>query len=226
MVGRADVAPTGEPGRRLAFVFQSPTLMPWARVDAQRAAAARPRATCRARDGRRARSREALAQVGLAGFARRLPRELSGGMQMRVSIARALVAAPDLLLMDEPFGALDEFTRQRLDDELLALWARARPHRDLRHAQHRRKRCSCRRASSVMAARPGRILADVPIDAPCPRDDAFRVSTRFAAALASTCPRSSPVRARTPRRRAGARMTRRGRDGARAAVRRAASRWR
>ena len=172
-----DFASTGVSGRRLAFVFQSPTLMPWARVDAnvrlpldlahvERAAADRAVG-------------EALALVGLEGFARHLPRELSGGMQMRVSIARALVTAPDLLLMDEPFGALDEFTRQRLDAELLSLWSR----RNLTvifvtHSLQEAVFLSTRVV--VMGARPGRILASVPIDAAGPRDDAFRVSTRFA----------------------------------------------
>ena len=102
-------------------MFQSPTLMPWARV------AANVRLPLDlARVERREAAREAgaaLALVGLSDFASHVPRELSGGMQMRVSIARALALKPNLLLMDEPFGALDEFTRQRLDTELLELWA-------------------------------------------------------------------------------------------------------
>jgi len=110
------------PGRRLGFVFQSPTLMPWARVEANVRLPLDLAGVDRASATRGAVA--ALAQVGLAEFARDYPRELSGGMQMRVSIARALATAPDLLLMDEPFGALDEFTRQRLDGELAALWAR------------------------------------------------------------------------------------------------------
>jgi NitT/TauT family transport system ATP-binding protein len=169
---------TGGPGRRLAMVFQSPTLMPWARVDANVRLpldlAHAPRADAD-RD-----VAAALVLVGLSGFARQFPRELSGGMQMRASIARALVTAPDLLLMDEPFGALDEFTRQRLDAELLALWAA----RELTvvfvtHSIVEAVFLSTRVA--VMAARPGRVLADVAIDAPYPRDDAFRTSTVFAA---------------------------------------------
>ncbi len=169
---------TGGPGRRLAFVFQAPTLMPWARVDANvrlpldLAGVARPRA-----DGEVG---AALALVGLTGFARHFPRELSGGMQMRASIARALVTAPDLLLMDEPFGALDEFTRQRLDGELLALWAgRGLTVVFVTHSIAEAVFLSTRVV--VMGARPGRVLAEVAIDEPYPRDDAFRHSPAFAA---------------------------------------------
>ena len=105
---------------RLAFVFQEATLMPWARVGANvrlpldLAGVPRPEADARVHD--------ALKLVGLEAFAGHLPRELSGGMQMRVSIARGLVTRPEVLLMDEPFGALDEITRNRLDGELLELW--------------------------------------------------------------------------------------------------------
>src|SRR5215470_14808469 len=110
----------GQTGRKLAMVFQEATLMPWARVHknvrlpldlarADRVVADRSVAA-------------ALDLVGLSKFARHLPRELSGGMQMRVSIARALVTEPNLLLMDEPFGALDEITRNRLDGDLCELW--------------------------------------------------------------------------------------------------------
>ena len=173
----SDFAATGGTGRRMGFVFQAPTLMPWARVDAnvrlpldlagvERAAA---------NEGTRA----ALAQVGLAEFARHFPRELSGGMQMRASIARALVTTPDLLLMDEPFGALDEFTRQRLDGELAALWAaRGLTVVFVTHSIYEAVFLSTRVA--VMGPRPGRIIADIPIDEPFPRSDEFRVSTRFA----------------------------------------------
>jgi NitT/TauT family transport system ATP-binding protein len=172
-----DFAATGGPGRRIGFVFQTPTLMPWARVDANvrlpldlggvgRAAAMQSVLA-------------ALGQVGLAEFARHFPRELSGGMQMRVSIARALVTTPDLLLMDEPFGALDEFTRQRLDDELAALWLeRGLSIVFVTHSIYEAVFLSTRVA--VMGARPGRIVADIAIDEPFPRSDDFRVSTRFA----------------------------------------------
>jgi NitT/TauT family transport system ATP-binding protein len=166
-------AATGAAGRTLAFVFQSPTLMPWARVDAN---VRLPLDL--AREDRAAADRavaDALALVGLTHFARHYPRELSGGMQMRVSIARALVTAPDFLLMDEPFGALDEFTRERLDDELSALWRlRGLTIAFVTHSIAEAVFLSTRVA--VMAARPGRVIAEVAVDAPFPRDDEFRVS--------------------------------------------------
>ena len=121
----------------------------------------------------------ALTLVGLSDFATLLPRELSGGMQMRVSIARALASKPDLLLMDEPFGALDEFTRQRLDAELLALWAGERlTVVFVTHNIYEAVFLSTRVA--VMGARPGHVVAELAIDEPHPRSDAFRVSTTFA----------------------------------------------
>ncbi|MET0442295.1 MAG: ABC transporter ATP-binding protein [Casimicrobiaceae bacterium] len=172
------LAATGGTGRRVGFVFQSPTLMPWARVDAN---VRLPLDLARVprMEAERAVA-DVLELVGLRGFARHLPRELSGGMQMRVSIARALVTSPDLLLMDEPFGALDEFTRQRLDDELSALWrARGLTVVFVTHSIVEAVFLSTRVA--VMAARPGRVLADVAIDAPFPRGDAWRVSTVAAA---------------------------------------------
>ena len=170
-------SPVAQPARRIGFVFQSPTLMPWARVAANARLPLdlehRPRA---ASDAAAAR---VLGQVGLAGFERHLPRELSGGMQMRVSIARALVVDPELLLMDEPFGALDEFTRQRLDADLLALWQRRRLSVVfVTHSIQEAVFLSTRVV--VMGARPGRVLANHPVAVPYPRDDAFRVSPVFA----------------------------------------------
>ena len=169
--------PRSREGRRLAFVFQAPTLMPWARVLANVRLPLDLLGHARGAGADDARA--AIAQVGLGGFEQHFPRELSGGMQMRASIARALAVSPDLLLMDEPFGALDEFTRQRLDADLLSLWAR----RGLTvafvtHSIQEAVFLSTRVV--VMGARPGRILESVAIDAPYPRDDAFRVSTAFA----------------------------------------------
>jgi NitT/TauT family transport system ATP-binding protein len=167
----------GGPGRRLAMVFQEATLMPWSRVDRN------VRLPLDLARGDRASAdkavADALALVGLERFARHYPRELSGGMQMRVSIARALVTGPDLLLMDEPFGALDEITRAKLDGELAALWrARALTVAFVTHSIYEAVFLSTR--VLVLSARPGRIVREVAIDAPAPRTEDFRVSREFA----------------------------------------------
>ena len=163
-------------GHRLSFVFQEPTLMPWARVQAN-VRLPLDLAGVPAAEGN-ARVAKALAMVGLEKFAGNLPRELSGGMQMRVSIARGLVTQPTLLLMDEPFGALDEITRNRLDSDLLELWQRNKlTVIFVTHSIHEAVYLSNRVV--VMAARPGRIIEEVAIDEPYPRGPDFRVSTAF-----------------------------------------------
>jgi NitT/TauT family transport system ATP-binding protein len=167
----------GEPGRQMAFVFQDPTLMPWARVTANVRLpldlAGLPTVEARSR------VEAALAQVEMTQFAHAYPRQLSGGQRMRVSIARALVTNPDLLLMDEPFGALDEFTRNRLDDDLVRLsWERKFTSVFVTHSIYEAVFLSTRIA--VMASNPGRIFREMVIDEPQPRTQSFRNSPPFA----------------------------------------------
>lgn len=171
-----DSQPEGAAHHTMAMVFQEATLMPWARVDDNVRLpldlAGMPRTESNPR------VRDALELVGLSQFARVYPRELSGGMQMRVSIARALAVQPSILLMDEPFGALDEFTRNKLDSDLHQLWEqRGFTVVFVTHSIYEAVFLSSRVV--VMAARPGRMIADVAIDAPPHRDDSYRVSKPF-----------------------------------------------
>ena len=170
--------PAGMPGpHRLGFVFQEPTLMPWATVAAN---VLLPLKLMGQGAAGRARVEAALARVGLARFAGAYPRELSGGMKMRASIARALVTEPELLLMDEPFAALDEITRFRLNDDLLALWrSLGKTVVFVTHSVFESVYLSQRIV--VMTPRPGRVSTEVAIDAPYPRDQRFRTSADYAA---------------------------------------------
>ena len=162
--------------RDLSFVFQEPTLMPWSRVFDNVWLPLKLAGV--ARDAAAPVVKEALERVGLSRFADVYPRELSGGMKMRVSIARALVTRPRLLLMDEPFAALDEMTRIKLNNDLLAIW---REHRFsivfVTHSVYESVYLSNRIV--VMAARPGRVIEEIRIDEPYPRGEEFRTSARY-----------------------------------------------
>ena len=160
------------------FVLQETTLMHWATVFDNVWLPLRLQGL--AREAVRARIKAALAGVGLEDFAQAMPRELSGGMKMRVSIARALVTRPRLLLMDEPFGALDEITRGRLNDDTLALWGEhGFTAIFVTHSVFEAVYLS--RRIVVIAARPGRVLAEISIDEPYPRSAAFRHTARYGA---------------------------------------------
>jgi NitT/TauT family transport system ATP-binding protein len=171
-------ASRGRGEQAIGFVFQEPTLMPWASV---RGNVGLPLKLAHLPRGEiDARVERALSQVGLRDFAEALPRELSGGMKMRVSLARALVTDPDILLLDEPFAALDEITRFRLNNDLVELW------RSLRktvifvtHSVFESVYLSQRVV--VMTPRPGRIAAEFTITADEPRGEAFRTSADYAA---------------------------------------------
>jgi NitT/TauT family transport system ATP-binding protein len=162
----------------LAVVFQEPTLMPWATVaeNVWLPLRLRGKSYTSVQDD----IMEALRLVGLEKFLRAYPRELSGGMKMRVSIARAIVTRPRLILMDEPFAALDEITRHKLNTDLLDLKARTGcTVIFVTHSVFESVFLSDRIV--VMAARPGRVIREVTVDAPYPRGEAFRLSADYAA---------------------------------------------
>jgi NitT/TauT family transport system ATP-binding protein len=161
----------------IGFVFQEPTLMPWTSAFNNVWLPLRLRGVAKAAAA--PRIREALALVGLADFADAYPRELSGGMRMRVSIARALVLRPPLLLMDEPFAALDEITRLKLNDDLLRLKTElGATIVFVTHSVYESVYLSSRVA--VMAARPGRVVSQIAVDAPTPRGEEFRATPAYA----------------------------------------------
>ncbi len=162
----------------IGVVFQEPTLMPWA--SARKNVEAPLRIAGAGAQERRDRAMEMLALVGLENFADAYPRTLSGGMKMRVAIARALVTQPPVLLLDEPFAALDEITRQQLNDDLLDICSKAKlTVLFVTHSAAEAVYLSSR--VLMMRARPGTILRETRINAPVPRADGFRHSPQFAA---------------------------------------------
>ena len=166
----------GNPDREISFVFQEPTLMPWATVAANVWLPLRLKGVSRRAASERIM--ETLRMVGLESFADAYPRELSGGMKMRVSIARALITEPKLLLMDEPFAALDEITAFRLNNDLLHLWEKfGWTVIFVTHSVFESVYLSERIV--VMAARPGRVFRDMKVDAPYPREEEFRTSVVY-----------------------------------------------
>jgi NitT/TauT family transport system ATP-binding protein len=169
----------GRPVRDVGFVFQDATLMPWATALRNVMLPLRLRKVPTGQAA--ARATAALSAVGLEGFLDAYPRELSGGMKMRVSIARALVTEPKILLLDEPFAALDEITRQKLNDDLLALWAeKGFTVVFVTHSVFESVYLSQRIV--VMAARPGRVIASLEVGGPVPRDASFRTTADYVAA--------------------------------------------
>ncbi len=171
----------GLPQGDIGFVFQDPTLMPWATVFDN--VYLPLRLARRNRADARPQIEATLRLVGLADFAKAYPRELSGGMRMRVSIARALVTKPRLLLMDEPFAALDEITRQKLNDDVLMLWRQSGiTVIFVTHSVFESAYLSNRIV--VMRARPGQVFADLPISTSTERSEEYRTSEEYRATCA------------------------------------------
>lgn len=172
--GAAD--PPGAPGS-IGYVFQDATLMPWRTVADNVALPLEIAGVARAE--RRAAAERALASVGLAGEGAVYPRQLSGGMRMRASIARALVARPRLLLMDEPFAAVDEITRHGLDQKLRELWE-GDPITLIFVTHSVAEAVYLARRVVVLSARPARIVEDVVLELPGRREPALRFEAGYA----------------------------------------------
>jgi NitT/TauT family transport system ATP-binding protein len=162
---------------KIGYVFQDPTLLPWRTVQANVELFSELRGL--PKEERRRRAAAALELVGLSEFAGHRPRALSGGMRMRVSLARSLTLEPELFLFDEPFGALDEITRERLNDELLQLYLTQRfTALFVTHSVMEAVFMSTR--VLVMSGRPGRVLGDFPVPFDYPRSPRLRFDERFA----------------------------------------------
>jgi NitT/TauT family transport system ATP-binding protein len=168
----------GLPQGDIGFVFQEPTLMPWTTVFGNVYLPLKLQGV--GKSAAREPVMDMLAAVGLADFTDNYPRELSGGMKMRVSIARALVTKPKLLLMDEPFAALDEITRQKLNDDVLRLWRQSGVTVIfVTHSVFESAYLSNRIV--VMKARPGQVYADLPLATSTERDANYRTSEEYRA---------------------------------------------
>jgi NitT/TauT family transport system ATP-binding protein len=170
--------PVFKPSAEVGIAFQRPVLLPWLTVRGNIALPAELEGRL-SKHQIAARADSLLKIVRLTGSGDRMPGELSGGMQQRVAIARALMTDPGVLLMDEPFGALDALTREHLNDELLDIWARSQPTvifvtHDIPEAVYLSDRVL------VMAADPGRVIADIQVTLPRPRDTQTRVHPDFA----------------------------------------------
>lgn len=164
--GRVEVfgVPVTQPRDDIGIVFQKPTLLSWATIEDNIVFPIRHK-TGRVGAAHREQARALLAKVGLAGFEQRLPSELSGGMQQRVGIARALMMQPDILLMDEPFSALDALTREEMGFELLRIWE-GQPKTVLFITHSISEAVLLADRVLVMSERPGRVIEDLQVPVP------------------------------------------------------------